>query len=187
MTPIKNVLLGVIVAAALTAGSVAQSAAQTAKPCVTPADAHSVVMFALPDVVRTTMERCRPHLPASAYLIKSGGALANTYRGVANAAWAKAKPVLLKAIHQPLMRNMPDSVGKPFFGGAIGAMASERVQPTDCDTVNRAVEALAPLPPENMAILIGLIIEKEGAKASLSGRKPPLDICKPATTAVATK
>jgi hypothetical protein len=153
------------------------ASAQTARKCVTPDEAQNVVMFALPDVMLNTVERCRPHLTPTSYLLKSGGSLANTYRAVADTAWGKAKPVLFRLINEPVMRAMPDNVVKPFFGGAVGSLAADRVQPSDCDAINRAVEALAPLPPQNMAMLIGLVIEKQGAKAAASGKKDILEIC----------
>ncbi len=163
------------------------SAAQTSRTCVTPIEAQNIVMFALPDVMTNTIERCRPHVAANAYLLKSGSSLAASYRVAADSAWPKAKPAMLRALNQPMMSRMPDSMSKPFFGGAIGALASDRVQPTDCDTINRAVEALAPLPPQNMAALIGLVIEKQGPKATATTKKAPIEICPPPSSTVATK
>jgi hypothetical protein len=183
MIALRPIVKALVLAFALPSAAIAQ----TAPKCVTTTEAQNIVMFALPEVMRSTIGRCRPHLPASAYLLKSGEALAVSYQVAADAAWPKAKPALLKAINQPMIRNMPDSFGKPFLGSAIGSLAADRVQPGDCETINRAMEALAPLPPQNMATLIGLAIEKQGAKAVASSKKSPFEFCPSPTTSVATK
>ena len=61
-----------------------------------------------------------------------------------------------------LVAGMPDEALKPFVTGILQQMAATEIQPDQCSDVERGLELLDPLPADNIAGLIGFIVEIAG-------------------------
>lgn len=147
-------------AALLTAPGIA-AAAESAAPCLTPAEFTSLSSYALPSVITGVAQQCTQTLPGEAYLTRSGSQLAQRYAARKAASWPGAKAAFMKfsgsnAEAAQLFKAMPDESLQPLLDGIITSMIATKLPTTQCATIDRFVSLLAPLPPENTAELIAL-------------------------------
>jgi hypothetical protein len=183
-------LAGCVVSVALPA----MATAQTAKQCLTPKEAQGLVSFALPDIITSVTTKCTPTLGTDGYLSRSGTELASRYRAAAMTSWPTAKLAVRKFMDTDLsiLDNLPDDALKGFLGAGISTAVVKDIKPAQCGDIDRIAKVLAPLPPENMSQLVGIVLElssRPPAQAAVAKAKAPFSICpqaagtgKPATT-----
>ena len=83
--------------ASLALGGIATGAAAAPPPpptCISRAQVVDVTLFALPPILDALAARCRPSLPASAYLLNGGHALSERLAGESAAHWTGATAVI---------------------------------------------------------------------------------------------
>ncbi len=175
---------------AMAAASLAmQSAfAQTtpAPNCITPRDAQALISFALPEVINGVAAKCAPLNGPSSFLAASGKTLAERYRPASEAAWPLAKPVIrqLAGAQAGLIDLLPDESLKSFSASFAATGVVREIKPERCGDIDRVMRVVAPLPPENMSMLVGIMLEilsRPTAQAAIASRKMPLNLC-PAPT-----
>ena len=145
--------------AILAATSVLTSAsAATSEPCVTETEGAAIMASMMPDLINGLGEKCLAHLPANSFLVQNGKTLAARYTVLADQRWPTAKLAFGRMTGEPeLADKLPDQYFRPMLGSMVGSELLKSVKPQDCSGANRIVESLAPLPPENVAHLIGAI------------------------------
>jgi hypothetical protein len=119
--------------------------AQTAKPpCLTTAEFTAMSSYALPSII-------------------SGDELAERYAAGKPAAWPRARAAFLKVggntgnpQTNDLLKSLPDASLQPMVDGLIAGIVGQQLPTDRCPAVNRLVQLLSPLPPENTAELIAL-------------------------------
>lgn len=144
--------------------ALAPIAAQAAEPpCVTSAEFTALSSYALPSIITGTTERCAATLPADAWLRRNGAQLAARYGAAKPAAWPVAKAAFFKisgdsanADTAKLLRSLPDSTLQTMLDAVISGMVGQNVPADRCGVIDRLVQLLAPLPPENTAELIAM-------------------------------
>ncbi len=162
---------------ALWAGMAATTAlAAEATPCVTEAEAQSVLLAIAPDAIRAVAQKCTS-LPETATLRGGLATFLAPYDVAATGAWPLASQVLAK-IAGPEMKGIDPATMRPMLTAMVGAMAADKVKPADCVMVERILTYIAPMPPANVA---GLAIF--AAASSPKGGKAPFSICPAATAA----
>ena len=157
--------------------------ANAAQPaCLTKAEFSSLSAYALPSVISGTSKRCTQTLPASAYLPSSGQALVARYAARKSDSWPQAKTAFFKFGRSrgdktvDMMAKMPDDSLREVVDVTIEGLVSQEIPLERCGTIDDAVRLLSPLPPENMAGLIGLIVS---LAAKDTDEKPgKLSICR---------
>jgi hypothetical protein len=158
-----------------------QSAAYAqAAACLSPADAQSVAVAALPDALTSARQACLPHLPATSALTRSSARVAQVYRPAADKAWPVAGRAFMTAVELPLPPGTDPAVFRPLLSAAITGMIEQEIKPTDCGAVDEFYSALEPLPPENMGkLLIALMKMDNSAKSKTPGKRSanPFTIC----------
>ena len=139
--------------------------ARAAEPaCLSPAEFSSLAGYALPSVISGTSQRCSATLAPDAYLSKNGKALASRYAARKDASWPGAKAAFLKLSSgknpdaAKLLGGVPDDSLQQMLDAVMEGMASQQIPVERCDTIDKFVRLLAPLPPENTAELIGLTV-----------------------------
>ncbi len=164
------------IVALFTAVSVSASAAAAAKKdCVTEAEGAAIMAALMPDLITGLGDKCAAHLPSNAYLVQNGKALAERYKALADQRWPTAKLAFGRMAGSPEMADkLPDEFFRPMLGSLVGTELVKDISPSDCGGANRVLENLAPLPPENVANLIGAIL----VLAEKEGRSKGLAICK---------
>lgn len=163
--------LAVLTAASLTASA----AAATKETCVSEAEGAAIMATLMPDLINGLGDKCVAHLPANAYLVQNGKALAARYKILADQRWPTAKIAFSRMTGDVAMaEKLPDEFFRPMLGSMIGSELVKDVTPQDCGGANRIVENLAPLPPENVANLVGAIL----ALADKDGSNKGFELCK---------
>lgn len=148
--------------------------AATTEQCLSEAEGTAVFAAMLPDMIDGLRGKCAAHLPADAYIVKNGEAMVARYKLLADQRWPIAKQAFGRiAGDEEVAAKLPDEFFRPMLGAMIGGELVKDVKEQDCAGANRVVENLAPLPPENVAALIGAILvladkdKSEGGKGSL--------------------
>lgn len=139
--------------------------AHAAEPCLTPAEFSSLATYGLPSIIKGVSERCRPSLGASGWLPRNGAQLSARYAQSKPAAWPAAKAAVFKMFGPANgsgkdqlgpFRSLPDAQLQPIADGLIEGMMSQQVPVERCQTIDRVVSLVSPLPPQNTAELIAL-------------------------------
>lgn len=159
-----------------------QAIAQTARPCLTPREAQALISFALPDVLAGITTKCAPVAGATSYLAMGGKTLSEKYRPASALAWPSARPAIRKLAgpDAQFLDVLPDDALKGLSGTLAATAIVKEIKPEQCADADRLVRAVAPLPPENMSMLVGIMLEiisRPKAQAAVAKAKSPLNIC----------
>jgi hypothetical protein len=162
--------------AALAAFSLSTSAfAIEAKNCVTETEAAAIFAAVMPDMIDGLRDKCATNLPADAYLVRNADTLVARYKVLADQRWPAAKLAFGKiAGEEEMTKTMPDQFLRPLIGSMIGSELFKDVKPKECVGASKIVESLAPLPAENMSMLISAVLAMVGDENS----KDTMPICK---------
>ena len=155
--------------------------AQAAAPCLTPREASSLVAYALPAAISGTTKRCAPSLGASAFLPKGGAELASRYAARKAQNWPAAKAAFFKIggarkDQDALLAGLPDPSLQQMLDAIIEGMVAQEIPTERCGDIDRIVALLAPLPAQNTAELIGVVVGLAGNSGKAQGDK--FSICK---------
>lgn len=162
------------------AATTAQAAAE-AQPCLTEAEAQSLITAVLPDVFQQLGRTCSTVLPETATLRGGLPPLVARYQAPADLAWPQAMAAFGK-IGGKDMAGIDPKLLRPMMGPMIGGAIAQDIKPRDCPTIDRALNLMSPLPPANTAGLIVLLASVAGGKDK---KDSPFSIC-PATAAAAS-
>lgn len=148
-----------LIAMSMTSSAIAATQAQ----CVTEAEGSAIFAAMLPELIDGLRDKCSAHLSADAYLPKNADALIARYRLLADQRWPVAKIAFGRMVGQEEMTDkLPDEFFRPMLGAMIGSELVKDIKSQDCGGADRIVESLSPLPPENVAVLIGAIVVLAG-------------------------
>ena len=147
----------------LTVGAMPAQAQSNADP----EEIASAVRFGLPALFEGYRTRCSATLSPEGFVAQNAERLAAKFADGADARWPEAKGALLslgtdEGLEPDLVAGMPDEALKPFVTGILQQMAATEIQPDQCSDVERGLELLDPLPADNIAGLIGFIVEIAG-------------------------
>lgn len=154
--------LSLFIAALLAAAPGIANAAQP--PCLSSAEFTSLASYALPSIITGTGQRCAAALEPGAWLPRNGSALASRYAKNKANAWPGAKAAFLKLSSttnsdaNKLFRDMPDASLQQILDATMEGMVSQKIPLDRCNAIDKVVRLLAPLPPENTAELIGIVV-----------------------------
>ncbi len=132
---------------------------------ISPAAMQAAVRYALPQLVSGIRTSCGSQLSPTGFLARNGDGLEQRYAQGADTAWPAARAALIqmgdkdKSGMAAMFNKMPDSALKPFVDATISSMIATKLKPAQCPDIERGIELLAPLPPENVAGLVGFIVE----------------------------
>lgn len=138
-------------------------------PCITPKQAASLAGYALPSVISGTTKRCETSLSAQSFLKTGGSALAQRYATRKAETWPAAKAAFLamskgKDEASKVFTQLPDSSLREMVDVVLEGMIAQEIPVEDCSKIDNFVRLLAPLPPENTAELVVLMIGMATAK-----------------------
>lgn len=139
--------------------------ASAQQSCLTKAEARSLFGYALPQVISGTSKRCAQVLPSDSFLRNHGAELVTRYSTQKARYWPEAKAAFLKlgssknAQMGEFTRNLPDESLRPLVDITVEGLISQELPLKSCDKVDLALDLLSPLPPENTAGLIALLLE----------------------------
>lgn len=164
--------LAPLLALAALAQAPAASAAQAQQACVPPADLGDTIIYALPIAYDAARTSCARQYAKDGFMLRGGEKFIAGFRARQSAAWpgamrtmqaliasqegpAKAGDVDLAA----LAKSLPPEALRPLVDGFMGQMIAEEIKPDACGKIERAMELLSPLPVDNVAGLMGFVLE----------------------------
>lgn len=157
----------------LSQGAMAQRERPADIPCIEQADVSSAVVYAMPILLETFRSRCATELRADGFMAREGSALISKYEGLQELHWPGTKRFFAAFAGNPsgakddaplaqfgdMVEEMPDSILRPTISYVIKEELGPEIKLRDCSKIERGVELLSPLPPENMGGVIALIVE----------------------------
>ena len=119
-----------------------------------------VARVAMPAAFRSLQTKCDPVLEADAYMFARGDALHRRLLATSNTATPGASRVIAQvasrsnpAMGQMLSGLSPEAL-RPFVNEMVAGLVVSRVETDQCARIDRVLELLEPLPPENLAQLV---------------------------------
>ncbi|MBX9662673.1 hypothetical protein [Novosphingobium sp.] len=182
MSLVRNLVWG----AALTSLGAAELAAAQEPACLSEREVTSLVTYALPVVMDSTMKTCRPQLSPQGYFATQGSSLVQRYAARKSAAWPEARAALVKLGGnddklKDIVSSLSDEALQPFAEGMVAAVVTRGIKPGQCKAIERATRLLSPLPPENTAELVTFVLvmaDKPKVRGAVgASKKSDLPIC----------
>lgn len=150
-------------------------AAQAQQACIAPTDLGDTMVYAVPIAFDAARTACARQLRSDGFFARGGERFVSGFRARQNAAWpgafrtmkvllaeesGKAKAGDLDVLR--LVQSMPEANLRPFVDGLMGQMIAEEIKPDNCGKIERGMELLSPLPVDNVAGLMGFVVELLG-------------------------
>ena len=163
-------LTAMLALAALTIPQVASAAT-----CLEEKEVSGIVAFATPGVLETVSNTCKPHVGSKGFIATRADAMVANYGANRDAAWPLAKAAFLKFSGsgnekadkaQELMAKLPDDVLKPLVEAAISTAVSDDVKPEQCGQIERLMEVMNRIQPQDSADLIATLMSLVGGGKS---------------------
>jgi hypothetical protein len=161
-------------AAALALLVIASPLAAQDRPQLNEAEINAVALYSMPHAFRALQSRCAPQLPADAYIRAQGDALGTRLDRASRGRFPAARAALtrLATSDNPqmatLLAQLPAENVEPLARELIAGKVQSGVKLEDCARYNRVLELLDPLPPENLASLMGVIVLEAQARGNPS-------------------
>lgn len=163
------------IAAAL---SLVASPAVAQTRCLSAADAESIALVALPEIIRDAGRICSA-LPASSLLRRTGGAFLAKYDAEADRAWPAARTAIAKLSDPAVEMLLMSDYARTMLTSVFAPQITGRIQPSDCGTLDRLVTLLEPLPARNTAGIVVATLQYLKAEKAKGRQKgiPDLPVC----------
>ncbi len=153
--------------AGLAAVAVPATAQAPAKPVpqLDPREVSSAVRYAMPLALQGVYSTCGAALPAQGYLRSNRADLTTRFAQASEGQWSGARSVIMQFMDREggndvsFMRDMPDDALKPFVDAMVTQLVAKEIKPAQCTDIERIMEQLDPLPAENLANLMGVVID----------------------------
>jgi hypothetical protein len=153
------------------------SAPAAVKPgkCLPAGAVRDMAIVAMPYVVESLAERCKAHLPAQAFLTGRGSDFAARIRSESEGRVSGAAAAIRAMAGDDMPKLKNDAAFVAVAAEMAGAMATEKVKPESCAQANSLIEALSPLPAENIGnaltaiVALGTAGDKTGPKICPNG------------------
>jgi hypothetical protein len=125
---------------------------------------EGAVRFGLPALFNGFRATCSAQLAPDGYVALNADRLLAKFAEGADAHWPAAKAALStlgddQGMDSAMLAEMPDDALKPFVTALLQQMVVAEIKPTQCVDVERGLELVDPLPADNIASLIGFMVE----------------------------
>lgn len=160
------------------AGALACSPAAAQTRCLSAADAESIALVAMPEIVRDAGRVCSM-LPASSLLRRADGPFLQKYDREADRAWPAARVAIAKLSDPAVELLLLSEYARPMLTSLFAPQITGRIQPADCPTLDRLVTLLEPLPARNTAGIVVATLQYLKAEKAKGKRVdiPDLPVC----------
>jgi hypothetical protein len=147
-------------------------------PCITPAELSDMALYFLPVVLGVVTEKCRPVLPAEAYLLTDGVAFAERLSAERSSRWPGARAAFVKLAGE-VPAGTTDEQLRQMGDAMFRTRLPNDIRTADCGTVDEFARVLAPLPPDNLGRLAGLLASAGASRDRKKRRPGGFPICPP--------
>jgi hypothetical protein len=161
-------------AAALALFALATPLAAQDRPQLSETEVNAVALYSMPHAFRALQTRCAAQLPADAYIRTQGDALGTRLDRASRGRFPAARAALTRLVTSEnpqmatLLAQLPADNVEPLARELIAGKVQSEVNLSDCAKYNRVLELLDPLPPENLASLMGVLVVEAQASSTRS-------------------
>jgi len=161
-------------AALATLGLSSPVAAQN-RPQLSEAEINAVALYSMPHVFRAVQTRCSASLPADAYMRTRGDALVTRLDRSARGTFPGARAAMTRLLASDnrqmatLIGQLPQENVEPLVRELIAGKVQSDLKLEDCGKIDRILALLEPLPPENLARLLGIFVLEDQARRAAAG------------------
>lgn len=142
-------------------------AQSTAEQCIAQADISDAVVYAMPILTAGMRSKCGATLAPEGFIATQGDAFVAPYAARQNAAWPGALRMLSQFAGSgaeagemmSMFQSLPADTVRPLFDAIIEQKIAEEIKVADCGKIERGVELLAPLPPQNVSGLVTFLLD----------------------------
>ena len=159
-------------AVAAVALMLASTPASAQQPCLSSVEAESLAAVALPEILRQTGVVCAAQLSATSPLRRRASPLLKRYDAEADRAWPAARAAIVKLSNPTAEALLVSAYARPLLAALVAPLIVGRIAARDCDTIDRLVTLLEPLPPRNTAGVI--VAALRYAKRVRTGERNPV-------------
>lgn len=150
-----------------------------ARECVSGEEVQALALVLMPHALTAVAETCAPVLPQSALLNQPDAPLFARYQAQSETNMALAQSAFLKIAGKDKAIEKMGEAGLDMMTEMLVPQLTKAIALKDCGAINRMIELLEPLPPENMAGAIATILQivarDESGKKKRKNSDP--DIC----------
>lgn len=167
---LKRSLAPVLALAALAQAPAAQAA--QAQNCVAPADLTDTMIYVMPIAYDAARAACAGQFNNENFFNGRGEQFVAGFRARQNGAWPGAYRTLKMALAKQnadadrndidllaMAQSLPEASLRPFVDGIVGQMIAKEINPASCGKIERGMQLVSPLPVENVAGLMGFVLE----------------------------
>lgn len=163
--------------AALLAAPV-QAQTATGVRCLNETEAQAVVLVAMPAILRDAGRVCAA-LPASSLLRRTSGPFIAKYDSEADRAWPAARAAIAKFVDPSASIMLGSDYARPLLTSLVAPQITGRLQPEDCQPLDRVMTQIEPLPARNTANLVVTTLQFMKAQRAKGAMRdvPDLPLC----------
>ncbi|MFN4114537.1 MAG: hypothetical protein ACK4GD_11400 [Sphingomonadaceae bacterium] len=152
--------------AAMTQHQVALAQAK-AEACIAQADLSDAVVYTMPILAQAVQSKCAATLSPNGFMATNSAAFLAPYVAQQSKAWPGAMRMLSQFAGDDkegagmiaMLAVLPPDTVRPLVDAIVEQKVAEEIKPTDCARIERGVELMAPLPPENVGGLLTFILD----------------------------
>ncbi|MEL6877023.1 MAG: hypothetical protein AAGL68_02870 [Pseudomonadota bacterium] len=150
--------------------------AQAQEACVVQQDLTDAVIYAMPVLADAFDTACSAELAPDGFFATQRQEFIAPYAALGDETWPGASRVLntfvtagstgengMPGLAEIFGNQSPETV-RPFIDAMLGTMVVSEIKPKDCGKIERGLELMAPLPPENMGGLVTFLMDMAEVK-----------------------
>ena len=147
--------------------------AQAQEACVAPADLDDTITYAMPLAYDAALNACEGRFAPDGFMATGGAEFVDGFRDRQDAAWPGTFRLLKVFMSTPpsdgsagteemvaLLSSLPEDSIRPFVDAIIVQQIIPEIKPDSCADIERGLELVSPLPPENVSALFTFIAEQ---------------------------
>lgn len=167
----KSALFFAAIAAATSGATPASAQADN----LDPDSVAAAVRYTLPLAFKGYVSRCSGTLDANGFALSNAPRLNAKFSEGVDAAWPSARNLIMQVAKEQagdmsaLFDVMEDDDLRPFVDGIVELLAAQEIKLEDCQTIERGLEILDPLPADNVGALFGFLVES-GIASEVAGQ-----------------
>ena len=162
-----------MITAAVASLALLQAQAASAQECIAPQDLTDAAIYAVPVIANGFRASCSAQLSPNGFFATQGQAFVAPYEAMQAERWPGAmravmafatsgKDQLDDASMREMVQDLPPEALRPFVDAILAQKLGESIKPADCGKIERAMELLSPLPPENLGGLLTFVMDVTG-------------------------
>lgn len=148
-------------------GLIGSQAASAQQKCVKQTDLADAMVYSVPLAYSAYTTKCRGELSDNGFIATDGDEFISRYSALQDQRWTGAfeflKTFMAKGDSSDptmaMIASLPPESLRPFVDAMVEMEISKEIKLADCGKIERVLEPLAPLPPENLGRLVAVVMD----------------------------